>query len=274
MIEKEERASKIEMMEEFSVSRSFKKKLLLIAVFSALAFVLAGCGDFKEPIYADTEGFWSRYIVWPIVSLVTLFKEWLGTYALSIIAVTILIRVILLPLMVQQVKNTKRMQEVQPELQALKEKYKSKDAVTQQKYQQEMQRIIIEKNINPAAGCLPVLVQMPIIIGLYHAISRMNATPEIELGTFIGFQLAEPSIILAVLAGLMQFVVLRTGPAMDNPQMKMMTYFMPFMIVGIGLFLPAAIALYWIVGNIFMLGQNIVMYKPFSKAKEEKSASK
>lgn len=250
------------------MTKSMKKKIVLMLAFAAITFFLAGCGDFKEPIYADTEGFWSRYIVWPIVSLVTIFKNWLGTYALSIIAVTILIRVVLLPLMIQQVKNTKKMQAVQPELQALKEKYKSKDAVTQQKYQEEMQRIILEREINPAAGCLPVLVQMPIIIGLYHAISRMNATPEIELGTFIGFQLAEPSIILAILAGLMQFVVLRTGPAMDNPQMKMMMYIMPFMIIGIGMILPAAIALYWIVGNIFMFVQNIFMYKPFQKEEQ------
>ena len=64
----------------------------------------------------------------------------------------------------------------------LKEKYKSKDAVTQEKYRTEMQKMMSERKINPAAGCLPILVQMPILIGFYHAISRMNNTPEIELG--------------------------------------------------------------------------------------------
>lgn len=109
---------------------------------------------------------------------------------------------------------------------------------------------------------------MPIIVGLYHAISRMNATPEIQLGTFLGFQLAETSIVLAVVAGLMQFVVLRTGPAMDNPQMKMMMYFMPLMIIGFGMVLPAAISLYWIIGNIIMVIVNIFVHKPFDKKVE------
>ena len=149
--------------------------------------------------------------------------------------------------MIKQTKSSKNMQEIQPELQRLKEKYRSKDAVTQQKYQQEMMKLCQEREINPAAGCLPVFIQMPILIGFYHAISRMNNTPDINLGDFLWFELAEPSIILAVLAGVMQLIVLRTGPAMDNPQMKMMMYIMPFMIMIFGIILTSST--YFILGN-------------------------
>ena len=151
----------------------------------------------------------------------------------------------------------------------LKEKYSSKDAVTQQKYQQEMMALYKERGINPAAGCLPVFIQMPILIGFYHAISRMNSTPEINLGDFAGFALAEPSIFMAILAGVMQLIVLRTGPAMDNPQMKMMMYIMPFMIIGFGIVLPAALTLYWVIGNIISIIQNLFIYKPWNKSKTE-----
>lgn len=245
-----------------------KKRLGLILMLSVVGLLLAGCTEFNEPIYEDSEGFWNKYIVWPLVSLITLFKELLGTYGYGIVAVTVIIRLVLLPLMIKQTKSSKEMQEIQPELTALKEKYKSKDAVTQEKYRTEMQQLMSERKINPLAGCLPIFVQMPILIGFYHAISRMNSTPEIEIGTFMWFELAERSITLAIIAGAMQFVVLRTGPAMGNPQMKMMMYIMPVFIIVIGTILPAALSLYWVIGNIISFIQNLVIYKPFSKKEE------
>jgi YidC/Oxa1 family membrane protein insertase len=249
------------------------KRIVLLISLIAVSLLLAGCTEFEQPISADSEGFWNKFIVWPLVSAITYFKELLGTYGLGIIAVTIIIRVALLPLMVKQTRSSKRMQELQPELAKLKEKYKSKDAVTQQKYQQEMMAMFSERGVNPMAGCLPVLVQMPVLIGFYHAISRMNNTPTIDLGSFLIFPLAEPSIILAIIAGLMQFVVLLTGPAMDNPQMKIMMYFMPIMIVGFGIILPSALTLYWVIGNIISLIQNLVIYRPWEKKKKVASAA-
>lgn len=242
-----------------------KKKLGLLLLLTTLTVFLAGCTEFKEPISKDSVGFWNEYIVWPLVSLITVFKELLGTYGLGIIAVTVIIRLVLLPLMVKQAKSSKEMQAVQPELAALKEKYKSKDAVTQEKYRTEMQKIMTEKKINPVAGCLPVVIQMPILIGFYHAISRMNSTPSIELGTIFWVELGQRSIILAILAGLMQFIVLRTGPAMGNPQMRVMMYIMPVMIIVFGMILPAALSLYWVIGNMISVIQNLFIYKPFKK---------
>ena len=102
-------------------------------MLTALSVFLAGCSEFKEPIYSESTGFWNEYIVWPLVSLITVFKDLLGTYGYGIVAVTILIRLVLLPLMIKQTQSSKKMQEIQPELKALKEKYKSKDAVTQEK---------------------------------------------------------------------------------------------------------------------------------------------
>lgn len=249
-----------------------KKRTVLLLSLIAVAWLLSGCTEFEQPISEDSEGFWNEFIVWPLVSAITYFKDLLGTYGLGIIAVTVLIRLALLPLMVKQTRSSKRMQELQPELAKLKEKYKSKDAVTQQKYQQEMMAMFSERGVNPMAGCLPVLIQMPVLIGFYHAISRMNSTPSIDLGAFLIFPLAEPSIILAVIAGLMQFVVLMTGPAMDNPQMKIMMYFMPVMIIGFGIILPSALTLYWVVGNIISLIQNLVIYRPWEKKKVKPAA--
>lgn len=241
------------------------KRLLIILMLVSVTLLLSGCTEYDQPIYEDSKGFWNEFIVWPLVSFITLFKELLGSYGLGIVVVTIIIRLAILPLMIKQTKSAKNMQDVQPELAKLKQKYSSKDAATQQKYQQEMMALFKEKGVNPAAGCLPVVIQMPILIGFYHAISRMNNTEEINLGSFLWFELAEPSIILAVLAGIMQFLVLRTGQAMNNPQMKIMMYFMPIMIIGFGIFLPSALTLYWVIGNIISLTQNMIIYKPWEK---------
>jgi len=235
----------------------------------SVVLLLAGCTEFDQPISSESQGFWNEYIVWPLVSFIKYFAELLGSYAFGIIVVTIIIRLCILPLTIKQIKSSKKMQDIQPKMKELQAKYSSKDAVTQQKYQQEMMALMSTSGVNPLAGCLPVLIQMPILIGFYHAISRMNATPSIDLGTFIGFNLAEPSIILAVLAGLIQFGVLLTGPAVDNPQMKMMMYIMPLMIIGFGIVLPAALSLYWVVGNIISVLQNLAIYKPWNKNKPD-----
>ena len=169
-----------------------------------------------------------------------------------------------------QIKSSKKMQEIQPKLKELQAKYASKDAETQRKYQQEMMALMQTSGVNPLAGCLPILVQMPILIGFYHAISRMNNTPELfDLGNFLGIHLADKSPLLAILAGLLQFIVIFTGPSNDNPQMKIMMYIMPLMIIGFGLALPAALSLYWVVGNIVSVCQNLVIYKPWNKNKPE-----
>lgn len=232
------------------------------------AVLLSGCREFDQPISSESEGFWNEFIVWPLVSAIKYFADLLGTYALGIIAVTIIIRIIILPLTIKQVRSSKKMQELQPKLKELQEKYASKDAETQKKYQAEMMALMQSSGVNPLAGCLPIFIQMPILIGFYHAISRMNATPELfDLGNFMGIHLADKSPLLAILAGLIQFVVIMTGPAVDNPQMKIMMYIMPLMIIGFGLVLPAALALYWVVANIISVVQNLFIYKPWNKRK-------
>lgn len=246
-----------------------KKRLWIVLTLVSAALLLSGCSEFNQPISSESKGFWNEFIVWPLVSFIKFFSELLGTYALGIIAVTIIIRLAILPLTIKQIKSSKKMQELQPKMKELQAKYSSKDAVTQQKYQQEMMALMRDSGANPLAGCLPILVQMPILIGFYHAISRMNATPAFDLGTFLIFPLAEPSAVLAICAGIIQFLVLMTGPAIDNPQMKIMMYIMPVMIIGFGMALPAALSLYWVVGNIVSVIQNLVIYKPWNKNKTE-----
>ena len=242
---------------------------LIVALFSVL---LAGCTEVNQDITADSKGFWNEYVIYPLSQFITATSNLVGGYGLGIIVVTIIIRIIILPLMIKQTKSAKAMQEIQPEIKKIQEKYKSKDAQTQQKLQQETMALFQKHGVNPLAGCFPILVQMPIIIGLYQAIMR---TAEIKNHTFLWFDLGSPDIIVSVLAGVFTFFqqkIMMSGAAMENPQMKMMLWLMPIMVIVFGITLPSALALYWVVGSIFMIVQTLVING--MPKKNEKTVSK
>jgi YidC/Oxa1 family membrane protein insertase len=242
-----------------------KRRILLLAGLIGILLSLTGCTEVNEPITAESEGFWNRYIVYPLSWLITYVANLTNeNYGLSIIVVTILIRLVILPLMIKQTQNAKAMQALQPELQALREKYSSKDQKTQQKLQQETMALFQKHGVNPLAGCFPILIQMPILIGFYHAIMR---TQEIANHTFLWFDLGkhDPYYILPIVAGITTFIqqkIMMAGTENQNPQMAMMLWIMPVMIVIFAINFPAALSLYWVVGNIFMIIQTIFIKGP------------
>jgi YidC/Oxa1 family membrane protein insertase len=242
-----------------------KRKLLFGMLLVLLITFMAGCTQVNEPITPESKGFWNEYVVYPLSMLIIYVAELFGnSYALSIIVVTILIRLLILPLMIKQTKSSKAMQALQPELQRLREKYSSKDAKTQQKLQQETMQLFQKHGVNPLAGCLPLLVQMPILIGFFHAITR---TKEIATQNFLWFDLgeADPYFILPLIAGATTFIqqkMMMAGTENQNPQMAMMLWLMPIMIIIFAINFPAALSLYWVVGNIFMIVQTYFIKGP------------
>lgn len=241
-----------------------KKRILLIVSLISVMVLLAGCSEINMPITSESQGFWNEYIVYPLSWLITEIAHLFGgNYGWGIIGITILIRLLLLPLMIKQTKSTKAMQAIQPEMQKLKEKYASKDAATQQKLQQETMALFQKHGVNPLAGCLPLVIQMPILIGLYHAIIR---TQQIAGDQFLWFDLGEkdPYFILPIVAGAATFLqqkMMMVGQE-NNPQMTMMLWMMPIMIVIFAINFPAALSLYWVVGNIFMIVQTFFIKGP------------
>ncbi|GHH98123.1 YidC family membrane integrase SpoIIIJ [Neobacillus kokaensis] len=242
-----------------------RKRILLIFGVLSIFLLLTGCSEFNKPITEESTGFWNEYIVYPLSWLIKEAAYLLGgSYGLSIIVVTILIRLVILPLMIKQTKSSKAMQALQPEMKALREKYSSKDQKTQQKLQQETMALFQKHGVNPMAGCFPLIVQMPILIGFYHAISR---TREIAEGNFLWFDLGEkdPFYILPIVAGITTFIqqkMMMAGTENQNPQMAMMVWMMPIMIVVFAISFPSALSLYWVVGNIFMIVQTYFIKGP------------
>mgnify|MGYP002510852637 CR=1 FL=1 len=246
------------------------KKHLYVLISILMIVVLSGCAQVNAPIDAESTGFWNEYFVYPLSLVITFFADqFSGSYGLAIVVVTIIVRLFLVPLNVKQVRSTMAMQNIQPEIKALQQKYTSKDQETQQKLQQETMALFQKHGVNPLAGCLPIFIQMPIFIALYHAIMRTEA---IKTGSFLWFELGSTDPILPILAGgatfFQQKLMMADNPQSNNPQMKMMLYMMPIMITVFAFFFPAALALYWVVGNVFMVAQTIFIRKPMMKKEE------
>lgn len=241
-----------------------KKYQMLVAILF-LVVVLAGCSQTNQAITPESTGIWNQYFVYPLSWLITeVAKIFGGSYGMAIIIVTILIRLALLPLMIKQIKSTKAMQAIQPEMLKLREKYSSKDQKTVQKLNEETMKLYQQHGVNPLSGCLPIFIQMPILIAFYHAIMR---TMEIKAHDFLWFQLGQPDPIYAlpIIAGITTFIQQKVsmntttmaGPAAQ--QMKIMLYVMPIMILVFAINLPSALALYWVVGNTFMIIQTLLV---------------
>ena len=190
------------------------------------------------------------------------------SYALAIILISILLKIILFPLMQKQMKSTMNMQEVQPKLEYLQKKYKNNP----EKMNEEVMKLSKEYNINPMAGCLPLLIQMPILIGLFGALRQYNFDP-IEHATFFWIpNLAEkdPLFILPILVALTMFLQQKismsaTPSAAENPTMKTMLYIMPAMMLFVCWQMPSGLCLYWAFLSILSIIQQFFMNKQKKK---------
>ena len=247
------------------------KRLLLIVGMLGLLVILTGCGT--SQITENSTGIWDRYIVYNFARCIS-FLSIGGNHAVGIILFTILIRVILLPLMHYQTKQMRKTQEVQPKLKELQRKYSSKDPETQRRLQEEQQRLYAEYDVNPMAGCLPLLIQMPILMALWQAMSRVESLTN---GQFLWMDLSQPDpyFILPILAAVFTFISSKLTSMTQiesDTAMSMMNYVMPLMIFFMGMNLASGLSLYWVVSNAFQVGQTLLINNPFKirREREEK----
>lgn len=250
-----------------------RKRLLLLLGILSLTVVLAACGT--DSISAESTGFWDRYIVYNFSRIIIWLSNFLGgNYGVGIIAFTLLVRIILLPVTYYQTKSSRKMTDVQPQLKELQEKYSSKDTETKEKLREETSKLYEEAGVNPAAGCLPLLIQMPVLIALYQSISR---TEVLRTGHFLWVNLGtpDPLFIMPILAALLTLATSKLtsmSQLQKNSSMAIMTYMMPVMILFITISLPSALGLYFVISNGFSVAQTLLLNNPFKirKEREEK----
>ena len=180
-------------------------------------------------------------------------------YGFAIIVLTIMVRIVTAPLMVRQMRSAERMREVQPRLKALQERYKD----DRQKQSEEMMKLYREEGINPLGGCLPLFLQMPVLIGLFYALRTsigLRHAPFIlwiddlsqpaTLFTIPGLDF--PVRLLPLIMGASMYVQQKMMPqtGMDPVQARMMLIMMPGMMLLISYTFPSGLVLYWTVSNL------------------------
>jgi len=229
----------------------------------------------------------------------------LSAYALAVIVTTIIFKLLLLPLTLKQMKSMKEMNKIQPEIKKLQERYKD----DKEKLNMETMKLYQEHKVNPMGGCLPLLVQFPIIIGFYRMIQQpanylfkdgsfvfeeinkslfwlkdigFSAGHVFESGIYQGltnglvvFGYAVP--LMALIAAIGTYFQSKTmsppsagGTDQAAQTQKVMTNMMPIMILVMGMTLPTGLTLYWVIGSVVTIIQNYFIYKPVRGSKEAK----
>lgn len=216
-------------------------------------------------------GIWTAVAMQPMINTLIVMSNWLlGSFGLAIIGLTIVVRGLMFPLTIKQLRATKAMQSLKPKIDELKKKY-GKD---KEKIAKEQVRLYKESGVSPAGCLLPMLIQMPVWIALFWSIMRLLAvTPEQFLGlsqylyswpvvhsmvplgnSFLGLNLAEGNILLAIIVGgtmwaQQKMVVAPSADPKQKAQSQMMLWTMPLMFGLLSLTLPSGLAIYWTVSN-------------------------
>lgn len=214
---------------------------------------------------------YNEVIYRPLLNLLIFSYHYIPDIGVVIVLLTLLIRLIMAPSFHKQIKSQKALTDLQPKLNELKEKYKG-DKEGQAK---AMMGLYKEHKINPLSSCLPLIIQLPILIALYQVFSKaLNnhlaglysfvVKPEVINPYFFGLlNLSKPSIILGILAGAAQFwqskMMMPKNTGQQDATAKAMslqtTYVLPIISVVIAIRLPAGLPLYWIVTTLFAIGQ-------------------
>ncbi|HWR10100.1 YidC/Oxa1 family membrane protein insertase [Sporomusa sp.] len=181
-------------------------------------------------------------------------------YGVAIILLTVSIKMLLLPLTIKQVKSMRMMKELGPQLKKLQEKHKNNKL----KQQEEISKLYKNAGVNPLAGCLPLLIQMPFLTGIFYMIRNFSYVSQPNFLWIKNLAGSDPFYILPVLAMLTTYVSTQQTMA-DSSQNKLMLLVMPCFIGYMTMRFPAGLGLYWVVSNLVQIIQQWFLYrKPVS----------
>jgi YidC/Oxa1 family membrane protein insertase len=198
-------------------------------------------------------------IVFNAIDAVVQNDNW--SYGLAIIGFTVIVRMLLLPLNIKQTKSQAKMQLIQPEMQKIQAKYKNDP----QKSQEELMKLYKEHGANPMSGCLPLLIQMPILFAMYYVYSNLQGIAGVSFLWLKDLSKPDQWYILPVLSTVTTYISsLLISNKSDSPQAKQMSTMNTGMAIFMGfmsLNFQSALVLYWVTNNLIQVSQTLVMKK-------------
>ena len=196
------------------------------------------------------------------------FHQTLGApWWLSIVMLTVIVRSLLFPLTVKQVRSMRAMQDLKPEMDKVRAQFKDNP----QRQREEMAKVYQEQGVNPLGGCLPILVQMPIFIGIFYVIREFGGTPgrtapeyeSFTSGGILWFQdlsHADPTYLLPIISAVTMLAATEITSKNVDPQQRWLMRLLPIGFTAFLLNFPAGLFVYWITSNLVTLIQNYVIY--------------
>ncbi len=221
---------------------------------------------------------WFKFLSLPLLyGLRWIHDKIVANYGWAIILMTVLIRLVLFPLTHKSTVSMQKMQEVNPKVQAIRQKYRSKlkdkqgrpNAEMQRKMNEEVMALYKSEGVNPAGGCLPMLLQIPVLFAFYNILStaiEIRNAPWILWITDLSAK--DPFYVLPIVMGGTQFLQQRMTPAAGDPMQRRMFALMPIFFTILFLGFPSGLVLYWLTNNVLGIGQQY-MYKRLRESKAE-----
>jgi YidC/Oxa1 family membrane protein insertase len=203
-------------------------------------------------------------IVVPLLQTLNWIHGYVGNYGWSIIILTAIINILMFPLRHKSVVSMRKMQAIQPEIKAIQERYKNLKVTdpARQKMNAEMMNLYRERGVNPASGCVPMLLTLPVLISFY---SMLSVAVELRGAPFIlwinDLSRHDPLFITPVLMGATQFVQTKMTPTTMDPTQQKVMMLMPLMFMAFFLWAPSGLVLYWTVANMWAIGQQALTNK-------------
>ncbi|MDQ7031482.1 MAG: membrane protein insertase YidC [Desulfonauticus sp.] len=209
---------------------------------------------------------WFDFISKPLIKLLNFFYQFTHNYGVAIILLTILIKLLFWPLANKSYKSMNQMKKLQPLMAEIREKYKD----DKQKMQEEMMRLYKTYKVNPAGGCMPMLIQIPVFFGLYQgllgAIELRHAPfiyhlPFTHIIWLADLSAKDPLYITPLIMGATMFIQQKMTPAPGDPTQAKIMLFMPIIFTFLFLNFPSGLVIYWLVNNILSIAQQWLIMK-------------